>query len=331
MTNSLRRQNMPDAGALLEAVRTLRAAEPSLAVEPLVARLREQRPDLETGAERVGEALRALEAEESEATAAAAPTPAMPKRTSLPPRPLNEAWMDAARQALVLDPMLAEMPDESEGEWCTAVRRALQRDDIEELARLQACGDAASWKLLLHNALHLACATDDVQMLHNALQWACHKDDVEVLQLCLERGASVNAADAEGHSPLWRSVVEASCLTPFHSPPLSPPALSPPLSPSPPPAPQRKPPNPPAGPRGMRQTAHRGEGVIGRTGAHVLCHHAPSSRSSVAQRQRFTRPNARQISPASHHCGSDGKACCGADAAGRRSAARQDNRSGQRG
>ena len=62
--------------ALLEAVRPLRAAVPALAVERLVARLREQRPDLDAGAEQVGEALRALEAEESEATAAAAPAAA---------------------------------------------------------------------------------------------------------------------------------------------------------------------------------------------------------------------------------------------------------------
>ena len=46
------------------------------AVERLVARLREQRPELDAGAEQVGEALRALEAEESEATAAAAPAAA---------------------------------------------------------------------------------------------------------------------------------------------------------------------------------------------------------------------------------------------------------------
>ena len=62
--------------ALLEAVRPLRAAAPALDVERLVATLREQRPDLDAGAEQVGEALRALEAEESEATAAAAPAAA---------------------------------------------------------------------------------------------------------------------------------------------------------------------------------------------------------------------------------------------------------------
>ncbi len=49
--------------ALLEAVRALRAAAPALDVERLVATLREQRPDLDAGAEQVGEALRALQAE----------------------------------------------------------------------------------------------------------------------------------------------------------------------------------------------------------------------------------------------------------------------------
>ena len=58
--------------ALLEAVRPLRAAAPALAVERLVARLREQRPELDAGAEQVGEALRALQAEESEAAATSA-------------------------------------------------------------------------------------------------------------------------------------------------------------------------------------------------------------------------------------------------------------------
>ena len=62
--------------ALLEAVRPLRTAAPDLDVERLVATLREQRPDLDAGAEQVGEALRALEAEESEAAAAAAPAAA---------------------------------------------------------------------------------------------------------------------------------------------------------------------------------------------------------------------------------------------------------------
>ena len=67
------------SAALLEVVRPLRAAAPALGLEPLVATLREQRPDLDAGAEQVGEALRALQAEESEAAAnAAAPAARRP-------------------------------------------------------------------------------------------------------------------------------------------------------------------------------------------------------------------------------------------------------------
>ena len=63
--------------ALLEAVRALRVAEPSLGVKPMAVRLREQQPELAVGAKEVREALKALEAEkeaEKEAAASAAPT-----------------------------------------------------------------------------------------------------------------------------------------------------------------------------------------------------------------------------------------------------------------
>ena len=43
---------MPPA-ALLDAVRALRVAEPSLGVKPLAARLREQQPDLGAAAKEV--------------------------------------------------------------------------------------------------------------------------------------------------------------------------------------------------------------------------------------------------------------------------------------
>ena len=62
----------PDA--LLEAVRGLRVTDPNLGVKPLLAKLREQQPDLGAGTREVREALNALKAE-SEAKAAAA-TPA---------------------------------------------------------------------------------------------------------------------------------------------------------------------------------------------------------------------------------------------------------------
>ena len=64
---------MPDR--LLETVRALRVAGPDLGVKPLLAKLREQQPDLGAGTREVREALTALKAE-SEATAAAAAQPA---------------------------------------------------------------------------------------------------------------------------------------------------------------------------------------------------------------------------------------------------------------
>jgi tetratricopeptide (TPR) repeat protein len=59
---------------LLEAVRGLRLAHPELGPKPLLAKLREQQPDLGAGNKEVREALAALKAE-SEATEAAAAAP----------------------------------------------------------------------------------------------------------------------------------------------------------------------------------------------------------------------------------------------------------------
>ena len=63
--------------ALLEAVRGMRVAEPDLGFKPLLAKLREQQPDLRAGSKEVREALTALKAENEAAKAAAAP-PARP-------------------------------------------------------------------------------------------------------------------------------------------------------------------------------------------------------------------------------------------------------------
>ena len=60
--------------ALLEAVRGLWLAHPELGPKPLLAKLREQQPDLGAGNKEVREALTALKAE-SEATEAAAAAP----------------------------------------------------------------------------------------------------------------------------------------------------------------------------------------------------------------------------------------------------------------
>ena len=63
------------ADALLEAVRGLWLADPELGPKPLLAKLREQQPDLGAGNKEVREALTALKAE-SKATEAAAAQPA---------------------------------------------------------------------------------------------------------------------------------------------------------------------------------------------------------------------------------------------------------------
>ena len=59
-------ETLPDA--LLEAVRALRVADTDLGQKPLLAKLREQQPDLGAGTREVREALTALKAE-SEASA----------------------------------------------------------------------------------------------------------------------------------------------------------------------------------------------------------------------------------------------------------------------
>ena len=68
---------MPATPELVEAVRTLRAAEPTLGLKALVARLRAEQPDLGAEARLVREALGVLE-QESKAAAAPAAAPAAP-------------------------------------------------------------------------------------------------------------------------------------------------------------------------------------------------------------------------------------------------------------
>ena len=77
---------MADDG-LLEAVRGLHLAHPELGPKPLLAKLRQQQPDLAAGNKEVREALAALKAEESkptEAAAAAAPPAAAPPAAAAP-------------------------------------------------------------------------------------------------------------------------------------------------------------------------------------------------------------------------------------------------------
>ena len=63
------------ADGLLEAVRGLHLAHPELGPKPLLAKLRQQQPDLAAGNKEVREALAALKAEESKPTEPATATP----------------------------------------------------------------------------------------------------------------------------------------------------------------------------------------------------------------------------------------------------------------
>ena len=63
------------ADGLLEAVRGLHLAHPELGPKPLLAKLRQQQPDLAAGNKEVREALAALKAEESKPTEPAAAAP----------------------------------------------------------------------------------------------------------------------------------------------------------------------------------------------------------------------------------------------------------------
>ena len=65
------------ADGLLEAVRGLWLTHPGLGPKPLLAKLREQQPDLGAGNKEVREALTALKAEREATEAAAAAPPAV--------------------------------------------------------------------------------------------------------------------------------------------------------------------------------------------------------------------------------------------------------------
>ena len=80
------------ADGLLEAVRRLWLADPDLGPKPMLAKLRDQQPDLGAGTREVREALTALKAESAteateatEATAAAPPAAAVPFAAAAPP------------------------------------------------------------------------------------------------------------------------------------------------------------------------------------------------------------------------------------------------------
>ena len=95
----------PDA--LLEAVRGLRVAEPDLGLKPLLAKLREQRPELGAATKEVREALATLKAESeaaAKAAARAAASPAAAKRGAPSDVALSLRCIGCAR-------LPSEMPD----------------------------------------------------------------------------------------------------------------------------------------------------------------------------------------------------------------------------
>ena len=83
--------------ALLEAVRGLRLAEPDLGFKPLLAKLRQQQPDLGAATKEVRVALAALKAESKVAEGAAAAPPAAAEFRATPNAALSLACFGCAR------------------------------------------------------------------------------------------------------------------------------------------------------------------------------------------------------------------------------------------
>eukprot|EP00964_Phaeocystis_antarctica_P105187 scaffold70237_cov57-Phaeocystis_antarctica.AAC.4 len=84
-------------GALLEAVRGLRVAEPDLGFKPLLAKLQEQQPDLGAATKEVREALNVLKAEGEAAKTAAAAAPAAEESAAPLPVALSLACIGCFR------------------------------------------------------------------------------------------------------------------------------------------------------------------------------------------------------------------------------------------
>ena len=137
----------PDA--LLEAVRGLRVAEPDIGFKPLLAKLREQQPDLGAATKEVREALAVLKAESeaAEAAAAAPPAaapPAAKKRGTPPNVALSLACIGCAR-------LPSDMDDQREKHPICSMCRD------EKMPTTYLCGDdcpanPGAWEL--HGAFH---------------------------------------------------------------------------------------------------------------------------------------------------------------------------------
>eukprot|EP00964_Phaeocystis_antarctica_P149700 scaffold116914_cov62-Phaeocystis_antarctica.AAC.2 len=95
------------ADALLEAVRGLRVAEPDLGFKPLLAKLRQQQPELGAATKEVREALAVLKAENEAAKTAASAPPAADKGGAPLPVALSLACIGCFR-------LPSDMDDERE-------------------------------------------------------------------------------------------------------------------------------------------------------------------------------------------------------------------------
>ena len=131
--------------ALLEAVRGLRVAEPDLGFKPLLAKLREQQPDLGAATKEVREALKVLKAE-SEATKAAAAPPAARMGCAPLPVALSLACIGCLR-------LPSDMPDGREKHPICDMCRD------EKLPTTYMCGkncpaNPGAWEL--HGVFHLS-------------------------------------------------------------------------------------------------------------------------------------------------------------------------------
>ena len=130
--------------ALLEAVRGLRVAEPDLAFKPLLAKLREQQPDLGAATKEVREALAVLKAESEAAEAA----PVAPPAANQGETPSNVALSLACIGCLRLP---SAMDDEREKHPICDMCRDLKLPTTY-LCGVNCPGNPGAW--VLHGAFH---------------------------------------------------------------------------------------------------------------------------------------------------------------------------------
>ena len=132
----------PDA--LLEAVRGLRLADPDLGLKPLLAKLREQRPELGAATKEVREALATLKAESEAAAKAAASPPAAVPRHAPSNAALSLACIGCAR-------LPSEMPDGREKHPICDKCRELKLQTTY-MCGMDCPGNPGAWEL--HGVFH---------------------------------------------------------------------------------------------------------------------------------------------------------------------------------